>query len=449
MAMKLPEILIAIVAGLTATPLLAAQESAPACHVGAYALADGSILDIGNAPDGKLRWRRTDGRTGLLTPGEGGDWRSTLGWTDRPDGNDVRFGACGDAAIDLHGVTGRRIDFDVRETRFASGDATLGGRLVLPRGGGKVPIVILVHGSEHDSARDFYALQRLFPAVGIGAFVYDKRGTGASGGRYTQDYLVLAEDAIAAAREARRLAGDRAGRIGYQAGSQGGWVAPLAAKIEPVDFVIVGFGLAVSPLDEEREAIAEGIRLGGYGPDVVAKALDFAEASIAILSSNFTAGFDRLEAARARYKDEPWFRFVRGDVTHVFLQTPEAELRARGPALFAGIPLHHDPMPILRNLAVPQLWALAADDLDAPSGETSRRLRQLIADGRPISLAVFPRTEHGIFEYEPGPDGERLSTRQPEPYFRMMADFVRQGRIAGDYPQVDIARPRDDGSQRK
>ncbi|MBO9379195.1 alpha/beta hydrolase [Sphingomonas histidinilytica] len=438
-AMKLLGILAAIAMGLVAASPLAAQEAAPACHVGAYRLTDGSIVDIGKAPGAKLRWRKMDGRTGLLTPGEGGHWRSTLGWTDRPDGKDAVFGACGDSAIRFDGAAGRRLDFDMREARFASGDATLSGRLILPKGAGKVPIVVLVHGSEHDSARDFYALQRLFPAAGIGAFVYDKRGTGTSGGTYTQDYLVLAEDAIAAAREARRLAGDRVGRLGYQAGSQGGWVAPLAAKIEPVDFVIVGFGLAVSPLDEEREAIAEGIKLGGYGPDVVAKALAFAEASIAILSSNFTAGFDRLEAARARYKDEPWFRFVRGDVTHIFLETPEAELRARGPALFAGIPLHHDPMPILRNLDTPQLWMLAADDLDAPSGETSRRLRRLIADGRPITLAVFPRTEHGIFEYELSAGGERLSTRQPETYFRMMTDFVRCGRIDGDYPDIAVA----------
>ena len=81
-------------------------------------------------------------------------------------------------------------------------------------------------------------------AACIGAFVYDKRGSGGSSGRYTQKFLTLANDAIAALTEARRLAG-----------SQGGWVAPLAAKIEPVDFVVVSFGLAVSPLDEDRAAI--------------------------------------------------------------------------------------------------------------------------------------------------------------------------------------------------
>src|SRR6266480_1324269 len=133
--------------------------------------------------------------------------------------------------IAADGLTGKRIAFDVTETKFQGAGVSLAGRLVMPDGNSRVPIVVLIHGSERDSARDFYTLQRLFPTEGIGAFVYDKRGTGASGGRYTQDYLLLADDAIAAMREARRLAGSRAGRIGYQGGSQGGWVAPLAAKI--------------------------------------------------------------------------------------------------------------------------------------------------------------------------------------------------------------------------
>jgi uncharacterized protein len=49
----------------------------------------------------------------------------------------------------------------------------------------------------------------MFPAQGIGAFVYDKRGTGISGGTYTQDFSVLADDAVVAMKDAKRLAGTR------------------------------------------------------------------------------------------------------------------------------------------------------------------------------------------------------------------------------------------------
>ena len=127
-------------------------------------------------------------------------------------------------------TVGHRIAFDSTDTTFFSNGVKLVGRLVMPEGKGKVPVVILVHGSEHDSARDFNSLQRMFPAQGIGAFVYDKRGTGASGGVYTQDFETLANDAVLAMKQAQGLGGARVGRIGYQGGSEGGWVAPLAAN---------------------------------------------------------------------------------------------------------------------------------------------------------------------------------------------------------------------------
>jgi uncharacterized protein len=88
---------------------------------------------------------------------------------------------------------------------------------------------------------------------------------------------------------------------------------------------------------------------------------------------------------------------------------------------------------VLRNLGVPQLWILGADDTDAPSGETERRLRALAAEGKPIVTAVFPHAEHGIYEYETKADGTRVSTRHPDGYFAMMLDFIRTGRVGKSY----------------
>ena len=432
---------------ITATLALAAQgalagdDLAGDCRLGTYHLQDGTDVDIGATDGQHLRWRRKDGTTGALTEASDGSWTSTLGWTERPDGKHVSFSDCAKGEITFDGVEGKRIAFDVTETKFQGAGVTLAGRLVMPKGDSQVPIVVLIHGSERDSARDFYSLQRLFPSEGIGAFVYDKRGTGASAGRYTQDYLLLANDAIAAMREAKALAGSRAGKIGYQGGSQGGWVAPLAAKIEPVDFVIVGFGLAVSPLEEDREAIALDVTRHGYGADVMAKAMEIADATATILTSDFREGYDRLSAVRAKYADEPWFKHIHGNITFFLLQKPEAEVRERGPLLLASVPAQYDPMPVLRNLAVPQLWILAADDTDAPSAETARRLRALAAEGKPIVTAVFPHTDHGIYEYETKADGTRVSTRNPEGYFPMMRDFIRTGNVGKHYGTSVIFRP--------
>lgn len=411
------------------------------CPVGIYQLRDGSKLDVGQSRGDHLRWSKEDGTTGLLTKGGDGVWTSTLGWTGRPDGKRVSFD-CGRATINFAGVPGKEIPLDVTNVMFHGAGVQLAGQLVMPPGTGKVPIVVLVHGSERASALKFYSLQRQLPADGIGVFVYDKRGTGKSGGVYTQNYLLLADDAIAAMNEAKRLAGARTGRTGYQGGSQAGWVAPLAARIAPVDFVIVGYGLAVSPLDEVREATAFDLTSHGYGPDVVAKAMHIADAVSAVIVSDFRSGYDQLDAVKAKYGKEPWFKYVRGDIAFYLLETPEAKLREQGPVLLAGVPANYDPMPMLRNLNTPQLWILAADDHDAPSAETERRLRALQAKGKPITVAVFPSTEHGIYEFETKADGTRVNTRNPEGYFAMMRDFILQGRLATQrYGDSTIYRP--------
>jgi len=403
------------------------------CRIGIYRLSDNSDVDIAPSDEGRLRWRRKDGTSGALSRNTDGSWSSTLGWTERPDGRRVSFSECNAGEIRFDGLQGKRIAFDVTETSFKSGDIDLAGRLLMPKGRGPVPIVVLVHGSEDSSARDYYSQQRLFPSEGIGVFVYDKRGTGASGGERSNDYGLLANDAVAALREAQRLAGSRAGRIGYQGTSQGGWVAPLAATMARVDFIVVGYGLAVSPIDEDRAAIELDMTRHGYGPDVVTKALQIADATEAILLSNFKSGFDRLDAVRAKYGNEPWFKHVHGNITFFMLQFPEAEVRERGPKMLPDLLPHYDPMPVLRSLSTSQLWILGEDDLDAPPAETIRRLHALAAGGKRIDVAVFPRAEHGIFEYETAADGTRISTRNSAGYFAMMRDYILEGRLRRHY----------------
>ena len=401
-----------------------APSSPPPCEVGSYRMADGTSLDIAPGEPGHLRWRLLDGRTGVLTPQGNGGWASTLGWTDRPDGHHVTIPDCGRGEIRFDDVKGQRLPLIQVDTRFKGSGVVLAGRLTLPPGQARVPIVVLIHGSEHSSALEDYSLQRQFASAGIGVFAYDKRGTGASGGRYSQDYLTLATDATLAMREARRLAGARAGRVGYQGGSQGGWVAPLAARIEPVDFVIVSFGLAVSPLDEDREAINFDMERAGFGPQIKTKAMEVADAIATIVVSNFTEGYEQLEAVKRKYGQEPWFKSVRGDIASYMLGTSPEVIRKDGPILLEGVPAQYDPMPVLTNLQVPQLWILGGQDRDAPSGETLRRLTALRKAGRPIRTVVFPDADHGIYEFETRPDGERVSTRQPEGYFPLMRDFI-------------------------
>ena len=425
-----------IAALLVAAPAIAAETD---CAQGAYRLSGGAIIDVAAASEGALRWRGLDGASGELKR-DGDHWAGTTGWTGRPDGLTVRFD-CAAETMQFGERSGQRIALETRETSFTSHGTRLVGRLVMPPGNGPVPIVVLLHGAEFASARDTNSLQRMLPAAGVGAFVYDKRGTGASGDKYTQVFSLLADDAVAALAETRRMVGARGTRFGFQGPSQGGWIAPLAATRTQVDFLIVSFGLAVSVADEDREAIAFQMGLKGYGPDVIAKAQEIGAATTRIFASGMSDGIEELDAVRARYRNAPWYKDVYGNYTHLILGMAAKEIRTKGQVYRFGTPIHYDPMPTLRAVDVPQLWALGGQDIDAPAGETARRIKGLIAAGQPITLAVFPKAEHGMTEFETAPDGSRVSTRFTPGYFRLLIDYAKGVQLASAYGDAETMRP--------
>jgi pimeloyl-ACP methyl ester carboxylesterase len=410
--------------------MAAGKPSSPSqgsCHPGVYRLADGDILDIASTDDDRLRWRRLDGVFGRLKPTPDGGWSNTVGLTGRADPTAISFRDCNSVQVD--GVAGARVPLTVTDTAFRSGKETLRGRLVLPMGTAAVPVVVQVHGSEKSSAVDFNYRQRQYPATGVGVFVYDKRGTGGSTGAYSQDFHLLSDDAAAALAEARRLAGKRASRIGFEGGSQGGWVAPLAATKVKADFVIVGFGLAEGTLAEDREEVMLDLREKGWGPDVMAKAREITDATAVVMASDFKDGFEELEAVKARYGAEPWIKDIQGEFTGMLLSYPSEVLKVEGPKYDVGTSWEYDPMPTLRTLDTPLLWVLASEDREAVPTETRKRLLGLIAEGRPITLLEFPRTDHGMYEFETGADGKRTMVRVTDGFTRAVLDFAKAGRL--------------------
>jgi dienelactone hydrolase len=425
-------------------PRLEAAEVAKSCPVGMYRFKDGRTIDVASSDDQTLRWLMFTGERGQLHPEPDGGWTSTYGWTSRSDGKKVSFSQCGAGEITFNNERGRRIDFDVHDSTFESSGVSLVGRLVMPKGAGRVPIVVLVHGSEHDSALNSYALQRLFPSQGVGAFVYDKRGTGASGGSYTQDFEVLARDGIAAMQTAKQLAGARLRRIGYQGGSQGGWVVPLAANLAPVDFAIVSFGLAVTILEEDQESVALNMYFHHHSAEDTTKALELARAGERLFETGGHEGYDQFNALRERYRSEPWYKDVHGDFLFFILPLDQAQIVDAMTKdlnfVEARTPFRYEPMPTLEASTTQQLWILGSDDLDAPSAETAKRIKSLIARGKPYTLAVYPGAEHGMTEYEIDANGDRVSTRFAPDYFQMMADFIRDGRIKDHYGNAAIDR---------
>jgi pimeloyl-ACP methyl ester carboxylesterase len=405
---------------MTAPPAVA---HANACPAGVHASADGDFVVLVPvptiAPPG-LRYLFRDGRRG-----------STLD-ADAPvqcDQGVVSVRAGGSAPTPW-----ARMPLAETDATFSSLGTPLAGRLIEPRTtDANLPLLVMVHGSERSPALASpyaYALA----AQGIRVFVYDKRGTGASQGEYTQNFELLADDAAAALRQARAMAQGRYARAGYYGGSQGGWVAPLAATRAPADFVAVGFGLVVSPIDEDREQMIDEARAAGLGAEAEADIHRLSDATARLLTTHFEDGFEALDAVRRDLAQRPWIDRIRGEHSGAMLRTSDADLRRVGRARFDNLELiwDYDALAALQRLQAPLLWVLAAQDREAPIERTRDALTSLAAAGKPIDLYVFPDTDHGMFEFTTRTDGSRQPTRVTDGYLRLLGDWIK-GTPEGNY----------------
>lgn len=416
------------------------------CQVGTYRMTSGALIDIGLSGANHLRWRTQNGRSGRVQLANDTQiWTGTLGWSDEPHSARITLGDCADDSIRIKGLSGLdgeglKVRLQVNETRFQSDNVDLAGRLVLPEGNQPVPIVVLVHGSEDYSGREYYYDQRLLPAQGIGVFVYDKRGTGESTGEYSQDFHLLAADAAAAQRQALKMAGDRAASSGYFGGSQGGWVAPLAATLSDADFVIASYGMAEGVLAEDRDEVQLRLRNAGFEAEDLAKAKEITDVTGRLLATNFADGGDDLKRLRAAYQDEPWFEHMAGGVTWEMVSRPLWQFRIGYFFLEAGTSWGYEPLPVLKAIDVPMLWVLAGNDSSAPSAKTREILTELQQAGRPIDVAFFPDTEHGIMRYVENENGERTEVGYAAGYFPLIADWIGNRQLADSYEGAQLSR---------
>jgi dienelactone hydrolase len=239
----------------------------------------------------------------------------------------------------------------IEKLSLTSKDARLAATLYLPAATGRVPAVVLVHGSGRLTA-DAVArgMKDRLMSLGLAVLAYDKRGVGESTGEYTgigpsnsvRMFDLLAADALAAVDAlANHDAVDRS-KIGLLGVSQGGWIAPLAAsRSGQVAFVISLSGPAVTVGEE-------------------------------IAYSNLAGADPGSEAG---------------------LSDSEIERRF---AAFSG-PHGYDPGPAVRQMKAPSLWIIGERDRSIPVARTIANLERAKREsGRPIEIRTMPGADHGM-----------------------------------------------------
>lgn len=291
------------------------------------------------------------------------------------------------------------------EVRFSNGPVTLAGTLVLPAGRGPHPAVVLVHGDGPETRDGYRFFARRFAERGIAALIYDKRGEGGSTGDWRQSrFHDLAADATAGIEMLHARTDIRRDRTGVWGGSQGGWIAPLAAaESDDIAFVIVKAGPMVGPAELATYKSVERVRRAGYSEDVQQRVRALMELQFSILRSG--RGWDRLDSAVATVRAEPWFRHV-AVMRHSSWQSSW---------MGYGVDIDFDIVAVLERLDVPALFIFGEADPETPVPESVEVLDRMKRElGKDFTTVVFPGADHQIELPRTSPRRPRYAPGYPD-----------------------------------
>ncbi len=295
-----------------------------------------------------------------------------------------------------------------RNVEFPSGTLKLPATLCLPAGAsGKVPVVVLVHGSgAHDRDetigpnKPFRELAHGLAAAGIGTLRYDKRTYAFKPPQLDIKTLTVEEetiaDAVAALQFARTLPEADPARIFVLGHSQGAMFAPtIADRAEARGAILMA--AAERPLDVVIPAqIAFQAKLAGMSDQQIATQVD-----------ELKKAFARIRSGQA--KDD--------------------EIIFRAPARYWRDYLGRDTVGALKNLKVPALVLQGGKDVQVLKADYELALQALASKPPEMREAhFFPNLNHLFIPVEGEPTGAEygIAGRIPQEVIQTITTWVKK-----------------------
>lgn len=279
---------------------------------------------------------------------------------------------------------------------FNNGDVTLSGTLYLPKGNGPFPAVVFVHGSGAETRENSSYSAKWLTSIGYAALIYDKRGTGKSGGNEKEvnsfSFENLSNDVLAAVNFLSTQEKIDKSKIGIHAASQGGWVAPLAAsKTDLISFMIIK-SASVSTLSEDR-IFERSARLARekFSKAEIAEAQEMQLVEAKTVSGDKTP--DKFTLLFEKNKDKPWFARVYGG------KNPFTKSLVKYRKWYATV-ADFDPVIYLEQIDTPIFWIFGDSTLDklGPVSKSIETLKKLKKEGKQYAIFSYKGEGHNINE---------------------------------------------------
>jgi dienelactone hydrolase len=288
------------------------------------------------------------------------------------------------------------LQYKEEEIRFQSGGVTLVGTLRVPLAKGRHPALFIMQGSGAVDRDGEWFYADHFTRHGIVTLVYDKRGTGSSGGDYRDESMNdYAAEALAGIHYLQSRSEVNPKRVGLYGRSHGGIVAPLAASLSnDVAFIINVSGAGVPPYQQVTYQAEAQMRRDGFAETDIAEAIAYMNLKWEVARTG-GEGWDRLQAATQNARDKKWFDRVQ----------PVTKLKDIVPSW--KLEMNYDPMPALEKVKCPVLAIFGELDTLTPVAETKANYQKGLerAGNKNLTIKVFPNADHALLVW-PKPDDQ-------------------------------------------
>jgi pimeloyl-ACP methyl ester carboxylesterase len=266
----------------------------------------------------------------------------------------------------------------------------LAGTLTVPSGKGPFPAVLLITGSgrqDRDQSlfghKPFLVLADYLTRRGIAVLRVDDRGVGGStGGSRDDTSNDFATDVRSGVRFLKTRPEIAPGKIGLLGHSEGGLIAPIAAKDNAdVAFAILWAGPALKGGDLLVTRVREATEKSGATPETVeaetAKQRALVDAIVG--AGNSPDGYDRV------------LKLVSPDAEPT--EQARQEVRGMTGAWFRNF-LSYDPVPTLRALRIPVLALDGSKDVQVPASQNIPALKAALSANPRATVTEVPGLNH-------------------------------------------------------
>ncbi len=317
--------------------------------------------------------------------------------------------------IEFDGQLLQPLPHTLEEIWFDSAGVRLYGMLVSPISATPVPAVVVAHGSGKDAATDYYFEPAVYLQAEVATLLFDKRGTGRSGGDYSHDFVQLAADLSAALSVLEDRPEIDAKRLGVVGLSQGVYVALQAAADPRIRFLIAGYGMLESPLAEDLQETRQKFEAAYPNLDW-SEFEPFAQACGLAFGARQDAQWKAVKQGRRTWRKRVDAEHLAGTMTgDGCLRYGPMLLKAFGRRqLPPGLDWDFDANARAAALSIPTLFQFGEADTEAPSASSIHKIRDYIAAGKPFTIKTYAGADHGMKVWLNEVDGVRNYRVHPD-----------------------------------